>query len=264
MFDRPNPLRARLAHDGVVFGTACFAWSPGVVEVAGLAGLDYVRLDTEHAWRRDDTLEHLVRAAWLAGTTPMIRVDRGDPLLVRKALEIGAGAVLVSDIRTVAEAEEVVRAAHFPPEGTRGFSGNNFAGGWQRHPTAAWMQWSNREPMIGVMVEHPDAVAVIEQTVRIPGLDFVYFGPGDYSVAIGVPGQARGNPDVEAAMRRTIGAARAAGLHAVANGGGDGAETARARAMGADIIELGNDLSALSGGWTKAVARGRAAGEDKT
>jgi hypothetical protein len=49
-------------------------------------------------------LEHLVRSAWLANTTPMIRVDREAPLLVRKALETGAGAVLVSDIGTVAEA----------------------------------------------------------------------------------------------------------------------------------------------------------------
>jgi 4-hydroxy-2-oxoheptanedioate aldolase len=260
MFDRPNPMRARLAREGAVTGTACFAWSLGVVEVAALAGFDWVRFDTEHAWRRDDLLEHLVRAAWLAGTTPMIRVDRDDPLLVRKALEIGAGAVLVSDIRTVAEAEAVVRAAHFPPAGTRGFSGNNFAAGWQRHPAPAWIEWSNREPMIGVMVEHPDAVAVIEQTVRIPGLDFVTFGPGDYSVALGLPGPSRRHALVEAAARRTFAAARAAGVHAMATAGGDGADAAEMRMMGADMIELGNDLAALSGAWTRALARSRAEG----
>lgn len=258
MFDRPNPLRARLARGQPVFGAAIFAWSPNVVDVAGAAGLDFVRLDTEHAWRRDETLEHLVRAAWLAGTVPLLRVDRGDPLLVRKALEIGAGAVLVSDIRTAEEAAIVARAARFPPLGTRGFSGNNFAGGWATHKAADWIAWSNREPMLGVMVEHPDAVAVVEDIVRTPGLDFIYFGPGDYSVAIGLPGPARRDPRVEAAMARSIGAARAAGLHAVANAGGDGADAARLLGLGADMIELGNDISALASGWK--AARGRAEG----
>lgn len=77
IIDRPNPLRARLA-SGPVFGAALFAWSTNVVDVAGAAGLDFIRFDTRHAW--------------LAGTRPMTRVDSDDPLLVRKALETGAGA----------------------------------------------------------------------------------------------------------------------------------------------------------------------------
>lgn len=259
MFDRPNPLRQRLAR-GPVFGAASFAWSAGVVEFAGLAGLDFVRLDTEHAWRRDDALEQMVRAAWLAGTVPVLRVDRGDPTLVRKALEIGAGAVLVSDIRGPEEAARVVAAARFPPLGTRGFSGNNFSGGWGAYPPADWIAWSNREPMVGVMVEHPEAVDRVEEIAATPGLDFVHFGPGDYSVAIGLPGPARRDARVEAAMARTISAARAAGLHAVANGGSDGADAARALALGADMIELGNDISALVSTWRVARARAEGAG----
>jgi 4-hydroxy-2-oxoheptanedioate aldolase len=259
IIDRPNPLRQRLAR-GPVFGAALFAWSANVVDVAGAAGLDFVRLDTEHAWRRDELLEHMVRAAWLAGTTPMIRVDRDDPLLVRKALEIGAGAVLVSDIRTAEEAAVVARAAKFPPAGTRGYSGNNFAGGWAMQKPAEWIAWSNSQPLVGVMVEHPDAVAVVDDIVATPGLDFVYFGPGDYSVAIGLPGPTRSDPRVEAAMGRTIKAARAAGLHAVANGGGDGSEAARMIALGADIIELGNDISALGSAWKTARQRAGTAG----
>jgi 4-hydroxy-2-oxoheptanedioate aldolase len=259
MFDRPNPLRQRLAR-GPVFGAACFAWSPNLVDVAGLAGLDFLRFDTEHAWRRDETLEHLVRAAWLAGVAPVLRVDRGDAALVRKALEIGAGAVLVSDIRGPEEAAAVVAAARFPPLGQRGFSGNNFSGAWGAHPAAGWIAWSNREPMVGVMVEHPEAVARVEEIARIPGLDFIHFGPGDYSVAIGLPGPARRDPAVEAAMASTIAAARGAGLHAVANAGADGDDAARVRALGADMIELGNDISALVACWRAARARAGGAG----
>lgn len=257
MFHRPNPLRQRLA-SGPAFGAALFAWSTNVVDVAGASGLDFVRFDTEHAWRRDDLLEHLVRASWLAGTTPLLRVDRGDPLLIRKALEIGAGAVLVSDIRSATEAAAVAQAARFPPLGTRGYSGNNFAGGWGMHRPSDWIAWSNREPMVGVMVEHPEAVAVVEDIARTPGIDFVFFGPGDYSVAIGLPGPARRDVRVETAMERTIRAARAAGLHAVANAGNDGADAARLVALGANIIEFGNDISALANAWK--AARGRVEG----
>ena len=254
MFDLPNRLRVKLAGGQPVLGAALLSWSPGMVEAAAASGLDFVRIDTEHAWRRDEMIENLVRAAWLGGTVPMIRVDNADPLLVRKALEIGAGAVLVSDVRSAAQATAAVRAARFPPLGDRGFSGNCFSGGWGTHPSDRWIEWSNREPMIGIMIEHPDAVAAIEEIVAVEGLDFVFFGPGDFSIAIGLRKTDRRDPRVRAAFEATVTAARRSGLHALCNSGTDVAEMRRLVGLGIDMLELGNDLSLIAALWRNAVS----------
>ena len=108
---------------------------------SGLAGLDYLRIDNEHAWRQDGTLEHLIRAAIMGGVVPIVRIDRDNPYLLRKALEIGAGAIIVPDVCTVEEAESVVRAAKFPPRGSRGYSGNCWSAGWGARAVTQWLSW---------------------------------------------------------------------------------------------------------------------------
>ena len=109
-----NKLREKLATGGCVTGAAVFSWSPYVVDVAGTAGLDYLRIDTEHAWRKDETIEHLIRAAIRGGGGPIVRVDRDDPYLVRKALEIEIGKPLPHTV------DELIRRLEAIPGVVRG------------------------------------------------------------------------------------------------------------------------------------------------
>ena len=60
----------------------------------------------------------------MGGIVPIVRIDRDDPFLVRKVLEIGAGGVIVHDVSSATQAESAVRAAKFPPLGNRGLSRN--------------------------------------------------------------------------------------------------------------------------------------------
>ncbi len=248
-----NPLRAKLQRGELVHGAVVYSWSPSVVEVAGLAGLDFVRLDTEHAWRRDDSAEHLVRAASLAGVTTVVRVDKDSPVLVRKALEIGAGAVIVPDIRTPAEAAAVVAAGTFPPRGTRGYNASCLAGGWGTGGGQAWVEWSDREPMIGVMIETPEAVEQIEAIVALDGLDFVLFGPADLSMNLGFRQPQVDHLEVQRALARTTEVVRGARKHVMYGAGRDPERIRQAIALGVDMLEHGSDVSLLSDGW-RAVA----------
>lgn len=253
MLQQPNRLRAALNAGRVVHGTVACVWSPVVIDVAGLAGLDFVRIDTEHAWRRDEAVEHMIRAAHLAGVTPLVRVDRDDPYLVRKALEIGAGAVLVPDIHGAEEAADVVAAAKFPPRGRRGFSGLCWSGGWGAKAGEAWADWSDSEPMIGVMIETPDAIAQISEIMAVDGLDYVLFGPADYSMHLGLRSAKRDHPEVLDALRRTIAAAKENGKHVVYGVGTDPENIQRCIEMGVTMLEYGNDVGVLRSGWAAAV-----------
>ena len=117
--ERVNKLRQVLAEGRVAVGTCADSYSPAIIETIGYSGLDWVRVDSEYSWRRDESMENMMRAAALAGITAMVRVEKGDPYLISKALQSGAQAIVVSDIVSYEEALAVVKAAKYPPNGHR-------------------------------------------------------------------------------------------------------------------------------------------------
>ena len=249
---QPNALRKKLAAGKCAAGAAVFSWSPNVIDAAVIAGLDYIRIDTEHAWRKDDSLEHLIRAAVAGGIVPIVRVDRDDPYLVRKALEIGAGGIIVPDVCTVQQARSVVQAAKFPPLGNRGLSRNCWSAAWGATPADEWVQWSNREPMIGIMIENVEAMSSIDAIVAVDGIDFVLFGPADFSMSLGLAAPDANDARVQAAISTTASAVREQGKHFSLGVGTDPATIERYMGLGVDMLELGNDLGILRASWARA------------
>ena len=250
----PNKLREKLANGHCATGTAVVSWSPAVVDVAGLAGLDYLRIDTEHAWRKDETLEQLIRAAIMRGVVPIVRVDRDDPYLVRKALEIGAGGIIVPDVSSVEQAKSVVRAAKFPPRGTRGYSSNCWSAGWGAQAGLEWVEWSNREPLIGIMVESVEAMKHVKKIMAVDGVDFALFGPADYSMSLGLGAPNTQDDRVQKAIVRTIAAAHEAGKHVSLGVGTDPENIRKFFELGIDMLELGSDLGVVRASWREATA----------
>jgi 4-hydroxy-2-oxoheptanedioate aldolase len=248
---RANRLREKLRDGQVVVGSVIYSWSPSVMEVAGCAGLDFMRIDNEHAWRQDASAEELMRAAELVGVEAVMRVDKDNPYLIRKALEIGAGGIIVPDVHSVEEVEAVVKAAKFPPRGTRGYSGNCRSGGWGARAGAEWVEWSDHEPMMGVMVEHVRAMDCVDEMLAVEGLDFALFGPADYSMSLGLRKPAKSHEEVEDALKRTIAAAGRSGKHVMLGVGTRVDDIERYREMGVTMLEMSNDLGILHTVWTQ-------------
>jgi 4-hydroxy-2-oxoheptanedioate aldolase len=97
--------------------------------------------------------------------------------------------------------------AHFPPDGTRGY--NPFTRGG-RYGMPPQPRLERGYPFTGVLVESPEGARALSDIVALPGLDLVYLGVFDYSVAIGVPGQVD-DPRVRAFVAESARVARAAG-----------------------------------------------------
>ena len=91
----------------------------GLVELAGMAGLDFVVIDTEHGPGDQLALARHLTAATANGVVSAVRI--GHPSEVMRALDLGAGAVLAPHVSSVAEARALVEAVHYPPLGRRGF-----------------------------------------------------------------------------------------------------------------------------------------------
>ncbi|RKY23172.1 MAG: hypothetical protein DRP79_09650 [Planctomycetota bacterium] len=249
MIRKPNKLRLKLNRGELVVGSALHSWSPNVMEVAGFAGLDFMRIDGEHSWRQDSTAENLMRAAVIADVVPMLRVDRDNPYLIRKALEIGAGAVLVPNINTPKEAEAVVSAAKFPPHGIRGYCGDCFSAYWGTRAGKEWVDWSDTQPMIGIMIEHVKAMECLDEIMAVQGLDFIFFGAADYSMSIGLRKPLRYDERVLEALAKTISAAKRTGIHVGVPTEEENIE--RYYKMGVTIFEVSSDLLALDEVWRR-------------
>jgi len=245
-----NKLKRVLEKGEVALGTAIFSYSPTIVEVAGYSGLDFVRIDNEYSWRRDKSMEHMIRAATIAEITPILRLDKGDHYLVNKALEIGAGGVVVPDISTKQEVEELINAAKFPPRGTRGYSSLCFSGQWGARGGEDWVNWSENETLVGIMVENEQIITKLDEILSMEGLDFVLFGPSDYSMSIGLRGPQKNHPRVQEAIKKTVEVATKCGKPVAIGVGQPWEEEARKYIdLGCRIIEISNDVGVLRSTW---------------
>ena len=250
---KANKLRAKLNDGHLVCGSVIYSWSPAIMDQAGFAGLDFIRIDSEHTWRQDGAMEDIVRAALAAAVAPVLRVDRENPYLIRKALEIGAEGIIVPDARSVEDVKDVVRASKFPPRGIRGYGSNSVAGGWGTEPGLEWVEWSDREPMIGIMIEHVEVMDRLDDIFAVDGLDFALFGPSDYSMSLGV-GTGLGVDDerIVDAVSKTCAAAKKAGKHVMLGLGMDAATVKRYADIGVTMMEMGNDAALVREAWTVA------------
>lgn len=235
-------LREKLEAGKCVTGTAIYSCSPNMVEAAAQSGVDFIRIDSEHAWRRDDSMDNMIRAALLAGAVPIVRIDRDDPYLARKAFEIGAGGVVVSNVTSADYTRRIVDEARFPPLGRRGVGTLCLSAGWGKMPEHEWIAWSNASLLLGVMIESREAVAEIDDIMAVDGIDFALFGPADFGLSLG-------ETEPEAIARLTADAvqhvarsARRAGKHFMLGVGLDDGNIHKAVAMGVTMLEFSHDV----------------------
>jgi 4-hydroxy-2-oxoheptanedioate aldolase len=199
---RPT-LAERLRRRDDVVGLIVKMPNPALIEVAGHLGYDFAVIDTEHGLGETSELEHHLRAADSAGIDVIVRVGTNDPLQILRALDAGARGVIVPHVDTAEEAEAAVRAAHYPPRGTRGLAASTRAGRHSTGTLSAHLERARRETIVIVQVEDQRAVPHVSQIAATPNVDAVWLGPGDLSMSLGHPGDLE-HPQVAAAVARIV------------------------------------------------------------
>jgi len=208
-----NCVQGKLAGGQTVLGLVTRLFSPTVVELAGLAGFDYVWIDMEHGAASFETAESLVRAADAVAIEAMIRLPDKTPASVLRALETGARILCVPQVDTAAEAAMIAEAARFHPQGLRGYStsgrgcGYGLDGGGQ-----ALLDKVNARTLVMAQIETARGLRNADAICATPGIDIIFIGLGDLSQHLGYPG-VYDHPEVIAASHRIIEAALTAGKH---------------------------------------------------
>jgi 4-hydroxy-2-oxoheptanedioate aldolase len=182
-------------------------------EIACQSGFDSVWLDNEHCatdWR---DMEHLIRAAKVYDTDAMVRVSRGGYSDYIRPLELDATGIMVPHIMSAADAKAVTRMTRFHPIGRRPVDGGNADGAYCRIEFTSYLEQANRERFVIVQIEDPEPLAELESIAAVPGIDMLFFGPGDFSHGIGKPGQWDA-PEIASARKAVALAARKHGKFA--------------------------------------------------
>ncbi len=196
---------------------------------------------------------HLLTAISTTDTVPLVRVPWLEPGIIMKLLDAGAYGLICPMINTRAAAEQLVACCKYPPQGGRSFGPARamlYAG-------SDYVQRANETLVTFAMIETRQALNNLDEILSVEGLDAIYVGPADLSLALGyAPGFDREEPEIVAALTHILERARAhgvmAGLH---NGSPEYAR--RMITQGFRFVSLGTDAWLLAAAAADAVRRAR-------
>jgi 2-keto-3-deoxy-L-rhamnonate aldolase RhmA len=205
---RRNRLRELLRADQPSLGTHIHISWPSIVELVGHSGMfDYVEFVAEYAPYDLYALENLGRAVDLFDhMSAMMKIEQ-EPRTYLTVRAIGSGIqnVLFADPRTADDVRECVRAVRAETPQARGRHGVGMrrdVGFVLEGDSPAFAQALD-DAVVALMIEKKSAVEDLEGLLSVPGVDMVQFGPADYSMSLGIPGQ-WDHPRVQEAERYVI------------------------------------------------------------
>ncbi|MFY3385762.1 aldolase/citrate lyase family protein [Paracidovorax sp. MALMAid1276] len=187
-------------------------------EILAGTGYDWLLVDGEHAPNDLRSILHQLQAiASASGALPpgaraphaIARVPVGDTALIKQYLDIGAQTLLVPMVDTPEQAQQLVRATRYAPEGVRGMgSALARSSRWQAYPQ--YVHEANQQVCLLVQAETVQALGHLDAIAATPGVEGVFIGPADLSASMGYPGNP-GHPEVQAAIHDGITRIRRAG-----------------------------------------------------
>ncbi|MDX7951669.1 aldolase/citrate lyase family protein [Lichenihabitans sp. Uapishka_5] len=251
-----NPLKERWAAGRPVLNGWLSIANPFSAEIMAAQGYDSLTVDLQHGVVDAQAMVGLLQAMRASGVVPLARVPWLDPAAVMRALDAGCLGVIAPMIDTPEQAAALVSYLRYPPVGTRSFGPTRaaFSVGMPYDGTAD-------DHMLGfAMIETAAGFRNLEAIARTPGLDGLYVGPSDLTIALTGRryrfGLDREEPEIIEAFQAILRSAKAAGLRTGLHCG-SAAYAARAVGWGFDMVTLPGDVQLLASGAAASLAEVR-------
>ncbi len=237
---RTSRVKRRWDSGKAVLATVAHFRDPQSAELIGLLGFDCLWIDLEHQPTGMGDAENMIRAARVADMDVMARAAKGEFMRAVRLLEAGTNLLMYPRCESAAEARELVKWTRFPPLGQRGYFSASPDNPYCLTPMADYLRQANEQTVVLPQIESPNAVAAAEEIAEVDGVDMLFFGPGDFSVISGIPGEFK-SALVRDAMAHTAKAALRAGKRfGTLVFDLEGAQ--RALDLGATLVCYGGDL----------------------
>lgn len=233
---------------GGTIGTFVKLPSPEVVEIAALAGLDFVVIDLEHSPLSIETAATLIAIARARGLGALVRIPDHGATWVQRCLDAGADGVMAPHVDSTDQARALHTSAHFPPLGTRGCGPTTRAGGWG---LTSMDEYLAAEPLILGQIENDAGVESAEGIVAEKLVSSLFVGPADLALSLGLDAT---SPELASRIDRVRRTGASAGVP-TGIAAPTGAAARRRIDEGFDYVVVSNDATLL-GGALRNVVRG--------
>lgn len=218
--------------------------APDVAEIVGQSGFDCGIIDTEHGMMGTGGAISIVRACDAVGLTTVLRVPCVDHHRITQALDFGASAVMVPNVRNKADAELAVSAAKYHPDGNRGVCPFARGAAYDSAGDPDYYRRTNTETSVVLQIEGTDGIANLDEILSIPNVDCIFVGPFDLAQSLGIPGQVT-SPRVVEALRDIVKRASQRGI-AVGNFSVTPEQAQRDINIGVRFLAYGTDTMIIS------------------
>jgi 4-hydroxy-2-oxoheptanedioate aldolase len=249
---KKNTLKETLSSGRPAFGTFVTMDAPDLVEVIGIAGFDFVVIDTEHGPGNPWSIQHMIRAADVRNLSTVVRVPNHERTSILKVLDIGAQGVQVPMTNDLSSVMDVTKGAHYAPLGIRGAALTRSADYGMDLSAAEYFTRANDEILTIVHCETVECLDNLASLAAVPGVDVIFLGPFDMSQSLGIPGQiddVRVRDVIERAIEITLKAGKVGGIFAMS---ADDAKTYMA--MGYRSIAYGLDVGIMASAYGRIAA----------
>lgn len=241
---RPNRLREIWAQGGAAVNGWLAIPNSFSAETMAHQGWDSLTIDLQHGVVDYQAMVPMLQAVSTTPTVPVVRVPWLEPGILMKALDAGAYGVICPMVNTRADAEKLVAYTHYAPRGTRSFGPVRalLYGG------ADYPQHANDTIVAFAMIETAQALENLDDILATPGLDAVYIGPSDLSLALGCkPTFDDLDPKAAEAVQHVLARAKAHGVVAGIHNGTPEAALKRI-AMGFQFVTVSSDARLMAAG----------------
>lgn len=205
-------LARRLRAGETVFSGWCGLPYPIVAESIGREGFAAVTIDSQHGLWDVGAILTAVAAVRQGGAAPVVRVPVADFALTSRALDFGAEGIIAPMINTPADARAFAAAAKYPPVGDRSWGPHRATILAGLPDQSVYLREANDHVVTLAMIETRTALDNLEAIVGTAGIDGVFLGPSDLSIALS-DGKTLDplSKEVERELDRMVAAAQKAG-----------------------------------------------------
>jgi len=223
-------------------GLWCSMASPVAAEILAGAGFDWIVIDGEHAPNDIVTLLPQLQAMRGGTAEPVFRVPWNEPVIIKRALDVGARSLLIPFVQNPDEARKAVAATRYPPLGIRGVAVAPRANDYGR--IQSYHRNAHLDTCVLVQLETKIALKEVEAVAAVEGVDGIFIGPSDLAAAFGHLGNPK-HPEVQAAIADAAQRIRAKGKSAgILTGNADDAEGLFD--AGYNFVAVGSDVGVLA------------------
>ncbi|WP_154856309.1 HpcH/HpaI aldolase family protein [Cyclobacterium xiamenense] len=238
-------LKNRLQSGETLIGCWLNLGSSVTAEIVGLSGFDWVLIDLEHGAGEPKDLLHQLQALEHTRSTAIVRVESYQKERIHRVLDLGAEGVMCPRIYSAAEARLAVSGMHYPPLGIRGVAKMVRATGFGKD--FASYKSGTAENLLGIIqIETKEALDDLDEIATTPGVDVLFIGPADLTVALGIDGDLN-HPLFLEAVDRIVKAAKNASK-AVGILIFDPADFEKYQRQGIQLIACGSDATFVAAG----------------